>query len=263
MKKLALLIGLVGFSVANVAAENFDPCQQAMTQTEISSCSINAFRKADDLLNQEFKKSLGLLGSVQKEKLRLAQRAWLNFRDMQCEFHVYDTKGGNMYDAVKNDCLRDLTEQRTKQLQAINSNAEILAKTNNNTGIKATAETNTPPQLVTEGKKNIPVVSTVIIEPSITGVKPTAKQLLGTWTSTAKDVQLKIHFVTIDDKNLFSSTLNNAPFEAGIWQLEGDELLITSSTGQLLRKYVKATISEDSLILQEQNSGKESYKKVN
>lgn len=262
MKKLALFMCLAGFPFANVMAENFDPCQQAMTQTEISSCSVNAFRKADDLLNQEFKKALSLLNSAQKEKLRLAQRAWLNFRDMQCEFHVYDTKGGDMYDAVKNDCLRDLTEQRTKQLQAINKNAEILAKANND-AIKATAEPVSAPQLIIEGKKNTPVVSPVIIEPSITGVKPTAKQLLGTWASTTKDVQLKIHFVTVDDKNLFSSTLNNAPFEAGIWQLEGDELIITSSTGQLLRKYIKATISDDSLILQEQNSGKESYKKAN
>lgn len=50
------------------------------------------------------------------EALRIAQRAWIKFRDAQCEYEAYEVFGGTMQPMVGNMCLARLTRQRIEVL---------------------------------------------------------------------------------------------------------------------------------------------------
>ena len=86
-------------------------------------CAYAELAKADAQLNDAYQKALDLLGSADrvdaKVALVAAQRAWVKFRDADC--HVQDRifQNGTMRAALVGSCLKDLTEQRTKELKEI------------------------------------------------------------------------------------------------------------------------------------------------
>ena len=46
-----------------------------------------------------------------------AERAWLKFRDADCDFQSQIYKGGSIYDMIYNGCLTDNINNRIKQLE--------------------------------------------------------------------------------------------------------------------------------------------------
>lgn len=50
------------------------------------------------------------------EALRNAQRAWITFRDAQCEYEAYEVFGGTMQPMVGSLCLARLTRERIEVL---------------------------------------------------------------------------------------------------------------------------------------------------
>lgn len=57
------------------------------------------------------------LSAARKQKLILAQRAWINFRNANCEFERSQFEGGTMAPAIQAGCLAQLTKTRTTQLE--------------------------------------------------------------------------------------------------------------------------------------------------
>ncbi len=53
------------------------------------------------------------------DALLAAQRAWLKFRDSECEVEAYAVRGGSMEPQIAAECEARLTQERTKQLAAI------------------------------------------------------------------------------------------------------------------------------------------------
>jgi len=102
-------------------------CEDITTSDQVYICSKLALNKSDIKLNHEYKSLLlavkskykfhEILGREYIDKLRLSQRAWLNFRDKNCEFLSYqmDIKS-QVYETSINNCKDRMTQVRVKEL---------------------------------------------------------------------------------------------------------------------------------------------------
>ena len=92
-------------------------CNNAVTQADMNRCASLAFGLIDDELNTAYKKITAGLESSELELLKHSQRAWIKFRDAECEFQSSFTRGGSVRPLVHANCLTDITNQRVKDLQ--------------------------------------------------------------------------------------------------------------------------------------------------
>ncbi|XWK90011.1 MAG: lysozyme inhibitor LprI family protein [Phormidium sp.] len=91
-------------------------CKDPQTQVEINTCAGIEYQNADKRLNQVYQQLMPKLSATRKQKLILAQRAWINFRDANCEFERSQFEGGTMAPAAQAGCMAQLTKARTAQL---------------------------------------------------------------------------------------------------------------------------------------------------
>lgn len=92
-------------------------CAKATNTVEMKYCSQQSYQKADEKLNQGYKKVISTISGEQKQLLVSAQQEWMKFRDNNCNFETYASRGGTGYEIFRNGCLERLTKQRTKDLQ--------------------------------------------------------------------------------------------------------------------------------------------------
>jgi uncharacterized protein YecT (DUF1311 family) len=97
-------------------------CSTAKTTVEMKYCSQQSYAAADRQLNQVYKQVQSTLKGEQKQLLTSGQQAWIKFRDNNCDFEVYPSRGGTGYEIFRNGCLERLTKQRTKDLKDYQSN---------------------------------------------------------------------------------------------------------------------------------------------
>ncbi|MCA8023116.1 lysozyme inhibitor LprI family protein [Burkholderia metallica] len=87
-------------------------------------CAEKDRHSADLKLNQAYKKLVSVLkddpdsGLIPKTQIVYAQRAWVAFRDAECDLRTSVSGGARQWLIVNHSqCLTELTEQRTKTLQ--------------------------------------------------------------------------------------------------------------------------------------------------
>lgn len=114
---MAALPGL--FLFAGAAPAMALDCNKAMTQNDMNICAAQSYQAADKVLNTNYKRLMTKLkdNAPARDKLRTAQRAWLTFRDTQCDFEGYGVEGGSMQPLIVASCKAQLTKQRAKQLE--------------------------------------------------------------------------------------------------------------------------------------------------
>ncbi|WP_420851180.1 lysozyme inhibitor LprI family protein [Rhizobium quercicola] len=106
-------------------------CSNAVTQSDMTACSQQDYETADVALNAAYRKTMaraqamdkdladlgdGMVGAV--EALKAAQRAWIAYRDAQCELAGFEARGGTMEPMLVAGCLAELTTKRTDELKA-------------------------------------------------------------------------------------------------------------------------------------------------
>jgi len=80
-------------------------------------CAKYNLLEADLTLNKNYKELMRRLADEQaKSKLKAAQRAWISFRDLQCEFETSSWGGGRFQPTAKIMCIKRFTEDRAKLL---------------------------------------------------------------------------------------------------------------------------------------------------
>jgi uncharacterized protein YecT (DUF1311 family) len=89
-----------------------------------------------------------------------------------------------------------------------------------------------------------------------------AQALVGTWRSLNPAYGMELQLGIQQGVHHYYSQLNGVPFEAGQWQLRQNQLLITSSTGKLLRSYSQVQLENSVLTLFEADGGVERYQKA-
>lgn len=118
MNRLARLIAASAIAIAFSCAGS-----QGQTQSESNPDSCASFKQADALLNQsynqilnEYKKNVSFI-----RKLKIAQRAWIAYRDAQLEA-LYPSPNkraeyGSVYPMCRCSALATLTTQRAEELK--------------------------------------------------------------------------------------------------------------------------------------------------
>ncbi len=110
------------------AAEKKLDCKEAVTDAEIQQCAAEDVERADRALNAAYGKAVKVLASRDDgrdpsepswlDALKVAQRAWIKFRDSECEMESYQAWGGTLQPVFHASCLARLSEQRAKEIEA-------------------------------------------------------------------------------------------------------------------------------------------------
>ncbi|MGO4563764.1 lysozyme inhibitor LprI family protein [Rhizobium sp. 2YAF20] len=131
--RLQLLLAGVALSIlfafGPARADDAADCGNAATQMDMNSCSDQDYQAADAELNAQYKKTraamleldTGLDASLRgAEKALLAgQRAWIDYRDGECEAEGFQARGGSMEPMLVSGCKATLTRARTKELKQL------------------------------------------------------------------------------------------------------------------------------------------------
>ena len=94
-------------------------CNAAKTQLDLDQCAGATFKTADGTLNSVYKTIMARLKSADETRVSLvgAQKAWLAFRDAECDFEAAGARGGSIEPMVVAQCRTRLTESRSKALR--------------------------------------------------------------------------------------------------------------------------------------------------
>ena len=118
-----MLSAMLLFAAVAAAQPVTDPEETACYQRDESQLAMNicagdAYERADKALNAQWQKVLDRYGDdAEAKKLLLdGQRAWLKYRDAQCELAAFDNRGGSIWPLISSGCLAQLTRQRTAEL---------------------------------------------------------------------------------------------------------------------------------------------------
>ncbi len=110
-----LLIGLLSGSFA-WAAQKTPDCSNATTTADMRACENARYDQANRQLNAVYARLMKQLDPARREKLRLAQRAWVRFRDANADFLASAAEGGTLAPLLRVNALADMTEARVKEL---------------------------------------------------------------------------------------------------------------------------------------------------
>jgi uncharacterized protein YecT (DUF1311 family) len=119
-----ILMILIALAVTTVSANDEIRCNPDGNQIELNACARDDFSKADSELNKTYQ------ALIKKEaddklfisKLRLAQKAWLAFRDAELDARFACAESdvrvcwGSMYPMLFLSRKAELTRERNKQL---------------------------------------------------------------------------------------------------------------------------------------------------
>ena len=112
-----------------------NPCGNATTQADMNQCSAEEYRKADAHLNIVYKNLVRLLqkdtgealppsGNGQKkaetlavQKLRAAQRQWVQYRDLHCGAVKAQYEGGSIAAMQWSACMTETINHRIEELK--------------------------------------------------------------------------------------------------------------------------------------------------
>ena len=108
-----------------------DSCTNAAkTQLDLNLCAATVFKKADQELNELYRKIVTEYADDRKfiEKFKAAQRAWLKFRDAEMDalFPHNDEERyyGSVYPMCSDAWLTTLTQERIAQLKKWSNKVE-------------------------------------------------------------------------------------------------------------------------------------------
>ncbi len=118
---MVLALALAG----NVAYAGDLKCNPDGNQLELNQCAADKYDAADKQLNDTWKALMKKLkdDKAATAKLRVAQKAWIAFRDAEVEAQFACAEGdirvcwGSMYPMLYSAALQELTEERTQRLQ--------------------------------------------------------------------------------------------------------------------------------------------------
>ena len=116
--KLSLLTAALILATSTFAFADQN-CGDLTTQTDMDICAGKSYAKSDAELNKLYKQiETRLKGDADTTKLLVAaQKAWVSFRDAECNFSSSGVTGGSVYPFISSNCLDGMTQSRVKDLQ--------------------------------------------------------------------------------------------------------------------------------------------------
>lgn len=122
-RSLATAVVVVWMSQASLGGEpglstQFSACMDGsggITATTLDCIGAEA-KSQDQRLNKVYKEVMAELPAARKRQLQEAQRAWIKYRDANCDFYA-DPDGGTMATVIASDCVRLATTTRAEELE--------------------------------------------------------------------------------------------------------------------------------------------------
>jgi uncharacterized protein YecT (DUF1311 family) len=108
----------IALSGSGLEQKKQDPCANAKSTAEMRDCVGRQYKTADDELNRVYRQLMSKLDDEgHKAALKTAQQAWIKYRDANCDFESYLSRGGTMEPVSHYGCLTWMTAARTKELR--------------------------------------------------------------------------------------------------------------------------------------------------
>ena len=124
-KKFVLALTMFGVSQGISAQDvgltkQFSSCMDSANGVTINMLDcIDAETKRQDMrLNKAYRNVINELSSERKKQLQTAQRAWISYRDANCQFYA-DPEGGSLARVSASDCFMSMTASRSKELEGM------------------------------------------------------------------------------------------------------------------------------------------------
>ena len=92
--------------------------QSAVTTVDMVACITEEFKREDQRLNENYQQLRSQLSSARREQLLTAQRAWIKYKDANCDFYA-DPEGGTLARVNANSCVLSETTHRADELEAL------------------------------------------------------------------------------------------------------------------------------------------------
>lgn len=89
------------------------------TQADLNQSAHQHYQNADAALNNAYRRLMNILSPERQQQLKHAQRAWLKYRDAHAEFQAAPYQGGSIQPLIYSQALIELTEHRSRQLNAL------------------------------------------------------------------------------------------------------------------------------------------------
>ncbi|WP_283194021.1 lysozyme inhibitor LprI family protein [Rhizobium sp. AN80A] len=126
---MPMAFGLLSLMAAGAASATEIDCTSPTTQTDMTLCERARQDDADKALNVQYKKTRAAMVAIDSDQdddmkgaekaLVTAQRAWITYRDAQCEAAGFQARGGTMEPMLVAGCIANVTDARTKELKAL------------------------------------------------------------------------------------------------------------------------------------------------
>ena len=102
------------YSLSTLTVRAAEACDPNGSQADLTECYGNAYKASDAELNALYKQIEGRLkdDEATTKLLVTAQRAWLAFRDAECDFSTSAASGGTIRAMLDAICLDRLTSKR-------------------------------------------------------------------------------------------------------------------------------------------------------
>lgn len=119
-------------SFSGVAFAQSEPqtnCAEPTTQADMNICASRDYEAADKALNAQYQSIRKILterdstasnmdkGAV--EALVAAQRAWIAYRDANCDAVGFQARGGSMEPMLVSSCLAEMSRNRAEELKTL------------------------------------------------------------------------------------------------------------------------------------------------
>ncbi len=111
-----------------------DDCRNAATQPDANTCSANNAINDDAQLNLAYRMvvrffennsktdagdpALQATDNAELRDLKAAEKAWIAYRDAECNFEAEGYAGGSIQPMIETNCQAALTVQQTKRLKS-------------------------------------------------------------------------------------------------------------------------------------------------
>ncbi len=112
MRLIVLMIAV--FTMLHGRAAQAEDCTGDGTQLDLNQCAADNFAASDAELNALYKQVRQRLRQSpdSASQLVVAQKAWIAFRDAECDFNGINYEGGSMQPMIIWDCRNRLTRLR-------------------------------------------------------------------------------------------------------------------------------------------------------
>ena len=114
MRIMLFALPAMALMALSTTAARAEDCTEAPDQASTDECADKAYQASDAELNKLYKQIEGRLkdDADTRKLLVSAQKAWIGFRDAECEFSSSGVAEGSAYPATVSMCLDGLTQSR-------------------------------------------------------------------------------------------------------------------------------------------------------